>query len=663
MHGIGAQPEAHSVPVGGSAALVGNGVEGQVDRDVASPPPCTGAEAAHAADGGGARSRVPRKPLALALGAVMPTGPDGPPVVVRDADGVLWLSVGHPTTRSGRRYANLSDVGRLPELARPLLVALVASCRGKATGTAWNLGSSCAVACRLLPVLGLGAAGPGDLPAELFSRLEAATEEANGRPLTPSQIQVFNNARGVFAAAEGFAHVDTRPRDATRRPREAWSEGPEGEIVPAAQAVFGDLELERLVKRCALEIREASEREGQFRRYLATGDADEPGPSSPELLEAARLLLDCNPMRPLTPRELRHRGGEWPARMEVLGHEEISRVAYPTRAGMVPFVTMLGLQSRLNPSLLGSLGAEDFSVEGGSGGADAGGCPASARRLSAAPVKLRSHRPYPVDFPVTDRPDEPAAILNFVEGWTERLRPFAGRAARFRFIFCTKAMRAEVLTFGQLLCERLNDALAELCGRANVPRITVKTLKLLGIDLIHERSNGDPMTMRAAGNWADIKTGVEHYFRNPAIRRDREAVAMALMVEDRRREHGISVTARPAGADLLSATDGWRCSNPFDSPDGPGEDGPRLCASVGICPICPHGDVDMAWPAWSLTRIVALLLAIEARIARDGAERAARLLPVPGEILDLWLPLFPPAIVAEASRLPVVEFQELPDAD
>jgi hypothetical protein len=312
--------------------------------------------------------------------------------------------------------------------------------------------------------------------------------------------------------------------------------------------------------------------------------------------------------------------------------------------------------TRLNGTPLAGMRIDDFDEVDGD---EAGG----ERRMQAAPFKGRSHRLYPVDLPVTLRADEPAPIVAFLKKWTRNVRTGSDRFSGDLFVYVFDFNR--IPKVGSLVKHLSRNTfvreLEALCARAKVPSVTTRDLRRIGLDLIHEACDGDPVTMKAAGQWQDLKTGTLHYFGPSIVLRGQESLIWANKVEERRLIHGIEVIGRPAGGDLLSATDGFRCRNPLAGPDA--QDPGELCRARGMCPACPHARVDTADPVWSCAHLFALADHLLTRFKSGASPRwRARYRPALDALLELVLPLFPDDIVAQAALLPRIEIAELPDA-
>ncbi|MBX7489761.1 hypothetical protein K3177_14730 [Qipengyuania sp. GH25] len=596
--------------------------------------------------------RLRKEGAKLVFGARMPRTAADPPVIVVDPVGDHYFDFGHPSNRGGRQRSLVQSLTKCGAIRDALFEALTRYGTGKASQTCRKSAQACEAVARLLPSIASDATAPEHLPSDLFARVEDEMERLNGNPLTSHQLNELNWARAVFALVPGCNHVETAPTYSASKKSHTWVEDEKGRLLVEDDEVVGDLDVERLIKHCSSMIQSVVARQDQLDHLLDTGAFSNQGPEDEATLRLAFELRNLHMFRPLIPKELR---ANYPAlwkKIEAVGWQRVARTAFPLPQDMVAFAVMLALQTRLNASVLAMLDLDTLELVEAS---EDGGGP----RIQGQPYKLRARSPYPVDAPATDLAENPSAIVGFLKRWTKFLRPHAGPFAHKLFIFSPARPSAEAKSFAHLDCHLLRRETKGLGREVGIANLTPTMLRDFGINVVHEASGGDPVIMRAAGNWRSLATGERHYFGPAARRRGREAVGMALLVEDRRRETAIDPLARPGGSDLLSATDGWKCANPFDGPGGWADRG--LCGAIGLCPICPHGEIDTAWPAWSFVRAIALLKRIESGIAENPlSDWALTYAPVADELLEIWLPMFPPEVVAEARMLPLITFQELP---
>jgi hypothetical protein len=350
------------------------------------------------------------------------------------------------------------------------------------------------------------------------------------------------------------------------------------------------------------------------------------------------------------------------------GWRVAAKLAFPTGQGMIAPMTLLGLQTRFNPGVLANLAETAFQprhqhwIELDDPIAAIGQGADGPTRLYAAPYKPRARRLQPVDFPITGRIESPSATTDFLRAWTRGLREAAhlgvaeGKLCIYASLYHGEST---VMSYLSSAGTMFRIEFAALCARADAIQLPPRVLRVMGVDIIHDRTAGDEMMLRAAGNWVPGSSSPRRYLAGPVQGRDRERLFWAILLLAREREHGIAVSGRPMSADLFSATDGFRCRNVMGSPDPlpPGEP----CRARGLCAICPHGGLDVGAPAWSFSRIVSLARTIMERLDTAAPSWVRRYRPVLRELLDVWIPLFPDEVTAAARRLPDYPIGDLPD--
>lgn len=646
--------------------------------------------------------------------------------LVRDAGGLVHVDVPVTSSRTGRARWDLSDVVALPHLGMRLLAVAFHVSDGKAVGS-WEA-TVCALRsmARDLVEAGLADTPIAQLPADMMDRLEVASETRRRARLTFKLRTDFNRVRRMMAMVPGTGHIDLEHRDNREERAPQWAMDGEGTPVATPKLGLTDRDIELLAKRASVELRTSVARWNHLAAFM--NDAPRPeGPCSDDELVAAAVLRHADATRAVSWRELCETGSEawhrflrvgWVAMgglerefgtdagerlpatiVEVIrrrrqhldsggeGHHDFwdarkppnmlvyegwrvaARLAFPTAHGVIAPMVLLGLQTRFNPGVLSALPEDAFrprsqhwiELDDVAPGEPRGDEP---KRLYAAPYKPRARRLQPVDFPITERAEGPAAIAKFLRAWGQGLRdaPDAG-AAEGRLCVFVSAYHGEraILSYLSSGGTLFRLEMAALCRRAGIRPLPPRALRVMGVDIIHDRTGGDEMMLRAAGNWVPGSTSPRRYLAGPTLGRDRERLFWAMRLIARERDHGIVVRGRPSSADLFSATDGFRCRNVMGSPD-PLPAG-ELCRSRGLCAICPHGGLDVGAPAWSFSRIVTLARTIMERLPSESPRWARRYRPVLRELLDVWMPLFPDEVVAAARELPDYAYGDLPDAD
>ncbi|KQT33670.1 hypothetical protein ASG29_06570 [Sphingomonas sp. Leaf412] len=643
-------------------------------RGAVPPAPLTAG-----ADGGAAAELAGALPVLPGSGRCDPAAP----VTLMLADGGQpFLDLPLRTGLSGRCAVGLEDVWALPLIRAPLIGAVARYAEGRAEATARAAAWAAVALARQIAALGLGASPPEGLPADLFDQIHIAEEARTGEPMHANLRRRLNVARDLVGRIPGCAHVDVRAESVDRPV-------PDGDC----GGISGDVDLQRLLKECAARVDRVVREQTRLAAVLAggdggdradDGDASEDGgdgggeldPDDADRSELAAFLATAYPGGPPPCRELTADDPVLRKRIRRLGYRAICRIAWPTVSDMVAFAVLIGIQTRYNAGILACLPVDAFISEEGPAGpgdgnsaeddgweddlGDVGAPPAGGDRVVASQYKPRAGREQPVSFPDSGDPWGPAVLVEFVRSWTTPIREHAGGLRGYLFIYARERKAATVCSFATQGGANLRRALAELSRDLGFDgKVRNKDLRPAGVDIIHEATGGDPLMIRAAGWWRNVVTGVRHYLGGPARLRDEERLIWGLKIEHRRLLWGIEVYGRPDGADLFSATDGFRCGDPLRGPLG--QDPRELCRARGLCPICPHADVDVAAPAWSCAQMVALADHLHRELAHgDRSLRwRARWRPVLTELLDLWIPLFPDAVVAEARRLPTIRIEGL----
>lgn len=570
-----------------------------------------------------------------------------------------------PDRRCGRQLVMIEDTLALG-LFGALLVEAVSLRSGRNSPT--TLGGHFAVLnmfSRWGKTAGLGGRIGGDLPDDMFDRVEKAACDYLGTELVPARVSwELNWVRRIVGALPGHGHIDT-------------SRSRMVDVAPAQnKPELKDFELELLVKRCMLEIRTTM-------RLIAAcdalpGDIIHSGSSKEEVIAFIRRRY---PEEPPVPSKLVRLHPELREANDTYGLKLLLLEAYPTVRNLVPFATLLPLTTGLNAHIVTSADAVDFEerdvlgiphltlaredeAQGGpSGDGDDLGraAPQTEPRLEGALWKARSQKLQPFSIPVAPSEDNPATMVRFLKKWTGPLRRTAPPELAGKLFLCIRANTCRTISLSSAAQINLRLQLKHLCAAAGIRGLPPKVLRLAATELVREATADDPEMVRALGNWKSIATPNEHY-RSDASRME-EDVLFARQLHWREASRQVVVSDREAGEDRASASPGFICLDPFKGPlqvKGAGE----LCYAVGHCPTCPHARVDLS-SAQACARLTGLARAIEdlRPTPDDESDPFAICWSVKWQPkLDrtrLLLAAFPPEVVAEARLLPFITYPRL----
>lgn len=316
---------------------------------------------------------------------------------------------------------------------------------------------------------------------------------------------------------------------------------------------------------------------------------------------------------------------------------------------LVPFILMLAFHTRLNPeTLLGSC-VDDFYKQEFMG----------VQRFFSRHYKGRSRRTQRPSTPVEDVVDNPAAIYDFVLKWTSRLRTAAHASmASHLFLYLPRTSNGSVSFFDVYSPNgsRFSPLLDEFCRDHGLRRFTLRQIRSTVLDAGRSLFGGDVMVASALADHRSLETTQSHYTSDAQRRRNEERLGDVFAARERWIESNgnVDIRGREPGADIGSATPGWRCLDPYASPFS--QNG-KLCVAYGRCPVCPMAHLDLASPI-SLGLVLRLLEAVRrAKGTLDPQGWVERMAPIESRILSYWIPLFSEQVIEEAQAL---SLQELP---
>ncbi len=326
---------------------------------------------------------------------------------------------------------------------------------------------------------------------------------------------------------------------------------------------------------------------------------------------------------------------------------EAERILYPDLDELVPMLLIVCAFFALNPSLAFKLRKNDLDYTFEEIG--------EVRRLKMFPNKRRAGLRQRNTVTVTNHPDNPGKILEFLERRTRRLghaRPDYPDRAFVRFSFETRSV-VPLNTSDK----SWKTALKKFADRHQLPEFTLDQLRPTTLDLVHELSGGNIIAMQGVATHTTAQTTYTFYTSDAQRQRNRQTLGEMMMQMERTTATGglLRPEDRPPGiADQGAATPGFTCLDPKDSPI-PGEVQGELCSAYGRCPECPLAVVDPTSP-----RSLAYLAMLNKRIT-DAQERLdplawhMRWAPVQEELLSYWLQGWSPDVIAKSREIPIPE--------
>jgi Phage integrase SAM-like domain len=323
----------------------------------------------------------------------------------------------------------------------------------------------------------------------------------------------------------------------------------------------------------------------------------------------------------------------------------VTRPFYPSPEGIFPFILLLFVYTFANAEPLFGLlqsGVDEQEVMG-------------IRRTVLDLYKNRSDT-YQRTF-AKDESDRfsPEQLLKVIERWTGHIRPLAGSHPQHIFLFATNRRRVRgfctIEHDGVSSDVAWNAAVGRFCSKYDLPKIQTRIVRTTGLDVTRELHDDDILAVSAVAGTKAGATLEFHYEGEPTKLRRAEKLLPVMVAYERWAYLGGKPDTRrtPGDSDVLAATPGWGCLDPFASPI-PGEREGRSCQAMGRCPACPLGFLDLTSP-YALAR--AVQLADELKAARyylDHSRWKAAYERALQYLLKKWLPAFTSPEVIEAAK-------------
>lgn len=330
------------------------------------------------------------------------------------------------------------------------------------------------------------------------------------------------------------------------------------------------------------------------------------------------------------------------------GYTAVRRAAHPMAQELTPFVYYLAGATVFNAQPLMEIKLEDIIETRVLGVA----------RLSLHPYKTRAHKHQPRSFAITDEPDNPVSLINFIKKWTSRARSVAPPGVKNNlFIYVPRNRKADQIVRPLYdrdlgMSREFLEHSIRYCKKRGYPTIGTRAMRATGADLADEVFEGDPVEVGALLGHSPPE-GRNASYRNERVNareQDRLAGAMAARTRWIDSNGKIDIRLESASKDRTAATPGFRCLDPFNSPIA-GEKSGRLCAAYGFCPTCPLG-----WPdpdhAYAVARLLQLRERVNEALGRLGASVWLARIKAIGECIEkVWLPFLASDSTLDAARM------------
>lgn len=330
------------------------------------------------------------------------------------------------------------------------------------------------------------------------------------------------------------------------------------------------------------------------------------------------------------------------------GKEKLCLPLQPSVDRLIPFVVLFAIYTLANTGSIRALKsrqAKEVEVLG-------------SKRIVFTFEKGRSHSKYSRSFSRDDiDPLSPNRLIEFIQKWTNRIRSTSGQFSDNIFIFVSQV--GTIRGFLSAVDSGTDSdsswiwGLRQFLKRNDLPHITLRIVRTTGLDIIRDLTGDDIRAVKSAGGQKSSAVIALHYEGSASSKRRNESLSAAM----HSLEPWVSTAGRnnprgtPDDSDIIAATPGWTCLDPYDSPIA-GETRGKLCNAFGRCPVCPHAMCN-AKSSYSLAR--AIQLAEEIIRAQTYLDRERWIFAYEPSLIALrnqWIPSFiDKKIIQNAAKL------------
>jgi len=337
------------------------------------------------------------------------------------------------------------------------------------------------------------------------------------------------------------------------------------------------------------------------------------------------------------------------------GHALLTRALHPRLMDVVPFFILLATDTHYNAQPLAELNLTDirrFNVVG-------------EEKIRMNPFKTRAFKRQPRAFPVDDDPTNPGRLVEFLEEWTSGVRKRADLRWRDRLFLVVLRNNIAGDRIRPLMDPETRDirplALHQIkyCHKAGFNYIGTRLTRATGVAIA--RNMGlTPFEILALTGQVSAETLESHYKGAGAIQRDEEAIADVMNSRVAWLGSYGAIDPRKKGRhDSLSATPGWDCLEPFNSPI-PSQQPGRRCDALGRCPACPHNVLNTGKPLNYLRVLQMKGKLIEAKVKLGAAVWERQWGDIWHAVVTRALPAFTdPSVIRMAKNLSIGPFPDL----
>lgn len=403
----------------------------------------------------------------------------------------------------------------------------------------------------------------------------------------------------------------------------------------------------------AAEVRKVTAEWWSMQEEIRKGNAQlEIGPSweTTDLKISLPLLLAVVarkfPTLPPTQTEIRKSHPEIGAALRSWNNSERSGMALLKRslcAGgsqLLCFFILLLFMTRYNVGVLNNLRWSDIADRD------------DVFAFGAYKARAKKIQPRSIEAGDLNDPLSLRSMLTVIRSMTERLRRAAPEIESDK-VFLHLGDKSSIVSVGlqSIFYRKKHGAFGDFLNRHSLDEFNMSSIRSTLLDAVTNEGGG-LIQAASEGNHSETITTLRHYtsIRTAEGRRVTLAESTLQMERWAQTKGGMDPRYLVSKADLKSATPGFGCLNPFESPL-PGETPGRLCQSEGHCARCPNAILRSDDPS-----LVAYVVAYA-----EAAANATHLSPmVFDELLNGYRQIFeevPCEILERALNLPKPEVQ------